>query len=114
MTVSANKIPSVIAMSKANIRFKSNLRHLMRDCTPELIKCLDGLGSDPIICKKNKDLKKLIQHVDLTQYYEYIGEINCLLGQAYNIAGKMHNEQTKQGKDAGIVMDLRNGGGTDR
>ena len=86
----------------------------MRDHVPELIKCLDALGSDPIICKKNKDLKKLIQHVDLTQYYEYVGEINHLLGQAYNIAGKMHNEQTKQGEDAGIVMNLRNGGGTDR
>ena len=114
MTVNASEIPSVPLMSKANIRFKSDLRHLMRDCVPELIKCLDALGSDPVICKENKDLKGRIQHVDLTQYYEYVGEINHLLGQAYNIAGKMHNEQTKQGEDIGIKMNLRNGGGTDR
>lgn len=111
MTVKASKIPSVNEMSQANIKAKRDLRHVIRDRMPALIKCLDALGDDPILCKVNPDLTGRIQHVDLTHYYEMVGEANYLLTQAYNLLGKMHNLQTKHGEDINITMDAPNGAG---
>lgn len=111
MTVKASKIPSVVNMSQANIGAKRDLRRLICDRIPELMRCMDALGDDPILCKVNPNLDGRIQHVDLTHYYEMVGEANHHLTQAYNLLGQMHNMQTEHGEGIGIEMDAPNGDG---
>lgn len=115
MTVNASKIPSVVAMSAANIKAKRELRHWLRDYAPELTKCLDALGDDPIINRSdNADLTGRIQHVDLGDYHEQVGQAAMLVSQALNILTQMHNAQTTHGESIGIKMDAPNGGGGGR
>lgn len=114
MPIPASKIPSVVAMSNANIRAKRDLRRVIRDCIPALTTALDTMGDDPIVCHENRDLEGRLQHVDLAVYYPQVAEINALLNQAYGLMADMHNEQTAHGQEIGIVMDAPNGGGGGR
>jgi len=112
MTMNASKIPSVVAMSVANIKAKRDLRHWLRDCSPALTKAIDALGDDPILCRDdNPDLTGRIQHVDLGDYHEQVGQVNMLVSQAMNILTQMHNAQTTHAEGIGIKMDAPNGDG---
>ena len=114
MTIKASEIPSVVEMSTANIKTKRDLRRVIRDCMPKLIKALDGLGDCPIVSSDNPNLTGRLQHVDLAIYYEPVARANALLCEAYCILADLHNEQTAHGEDIGIIMDAPNGDGGGR
>lgn len=111
MTINASEIPSVVAVSQAQINAKAKIRAvIVKDLHP-LFACFEALGNDPILCQDNPDLNKQLQHVDLTKYYPQISQAIDLLSQAYDVLGTMHNETTAHGIEVGIVMDAPNGTG---
>jgi len=111
MTINASKIPSVVAISQAQIATKKALRDVIVDRFPLLFSCTADLGNDPILCAENPELNHQIQHVDLGQHHADFGMALSLVTEAYNILCATHNNMTAQGVDAGIVMDAPNGGG---
>lgn len=115
MTKNASEIPSVMAMSDANVFGKKDLRDVIVNRISALYVALKGLGNDPIISGgEDPDLTGRIQHVDLAKYYAQVGEATDHLCKAYDILATMHNDQTAHGEFIGIVMNAPNGGGGDR
>jgi len=115
MTKNASEIPSVVAMSAANIAVEKRLRDLIVDYMPNLYECLRALGNDTLLRKdSNVDLTESIQHVDLAQYLDNYGRVQSLLCEAAALLAENHNQQTAHAVGVGMVMDAPNGGGTDR
>lgn len=113
--MNANDVKSIVEMSHANIRVKKDLRNVLINDIPRLYKALDALGDDPALCEgQASNGEVLIQHVDLTRYYQDVGEVAALLGEAYNILGRMHNDQTCQAENAKFVMNVADNGGGGR
>jgi len=111
MPKNASEIPSVVAMSTANIGAKRDIRYVIRDCIPALYKALDQLGDEDVLKMEGGEVEGRIQHVDLTHYYVNVADVNSLLCEAYNILGDMHNAQTVHGESVGIHMDAPNSPG---
>lgn len=115
MTKKASEIPSVVAMSAANIAAEKRLRDLIVDYMPKLFECVRDLGNDTLLRKSsNPDISASLEHVSLAQYIGNYGEIHSLLCDAAALLADNHNQQTKHAEDIGLVMDAPNGGGTDR